>query len=209
MNKVILSLLLSFGLLNLAQAASGNADAGKAKSATCAACHGADGNSMVPMYPTLAGQNATYLIKQLTDFKAGATSGGKKGRNNPIMGGMAMALSTQDMADLAAYFSANKRKQSTAKTNKLGHKLYFGGDVGRAIPACVACHGKTGLGMPAAGFPSLASQHTQYLVTQLTQFRSGDRANDANSVMRKVTNELTDNEIKHLAGYISSIKLAK
>jgi len=205
MNKVILSLLLSFGMLNIAVAAQGNAESGKAKSAMCAACHGADGNSLVPMYPKLAGQSASYLVKQLADFKKGATSAGKEGRNDPIMAGMVMALSAQDMADLGAYFASQTRTKTAGATNELGHSLYFGGDTERKITACVACHGKNGQGMAAAGFPSLASQNAEYIKNQLTKFRAGERANDNNAVMRAVATELTNDEITKLAQHISAI----
>jgi len=206
MNKVILSLLLSFGMLNLAVAAQGNAESGKAKSAMCAACHGADGNSLVPMYPKLAGQSANYIAKQLADFKKGASSAGKEGRNNPIMGGMVMALSEQDMADLGAYFASQTRTATTDVSNDVAHNLYLGGDTERNITACVACHGQKGQGMPAAGFPSLASQNAEYIKIQLTTFRSGQRANDNNAMMRNVAAELTDDEIMKLAQHIAAMK---
>lgn len=206
MNKVILSLLLSFSLLNIAVAAQGNAEAGKAKSAMCAACHGADGNSLVPMYPKLAGQSASYTVKQLVDFKKGATSAGKIGRNDPIMAGMVMALSEQDMDDLGAYFASQTRTKTTESSNDVAHNLYFGGDVERNITACVACHGQKGQGMAAAGFPSLAAQNAEYIKNQLTRFRSGKRANDNNAMMRTVATELTDNEINKLAQHIAAIK---
>ena len=107
MKRILLSLvLLGTSALNITNAAEGNIDAGKTKSAMCAACHGADGNSLVPMYPSLAGQSPSYIAKQLADFKAGMTSGGKQGRVDPIMGGMAMALNEQDMKDLGAYYNA-------------------------------------------------------------------------------------------------------
>jgi len=206
MNKIIISLLLSFGMLNIAVAATGNAEAGKTKSVMCAACHGADGNSLVPMYPKLAGQSASYITKQLVDFKKAASSGGKEGRNDPIMAGMVMALSEQDMADLGTYYAGQTRSKTTEATNDVGHRLYFGGDVERNIAACVACHGQKGQGMAAAGFPSLASQNAEYIKNQLTKFRSGGRANDKNAIMRAVATELTDDEIMKLAQHIAAIK---
>ena len=114
MKRILLSLvLLGTSALNISHAAQGNIDAGKTKSAMCAACHGVDGNSLVPMYPSLAGQSASYLAKQLADFKEGASSGGKSGRADAVMGGMTMALNEQDMLDLGAYFSAQKAKVAT------------------------------------------------------------------------------------------------
>ena len=206
MNKLLVSLLLAIGILNIATAAEGNIAAGKTKSTMCAACHGADGNSLVPMYPKLAGQSANYIAKQLADFKKGATSAGKEGRADPIMAGMVMALSEQDMADLGAYFASQKRSESNAKGNAQGHKLFTGGDVERKIPACAGCHGTNGKGMAAAGFPSLAAQQVDYLKNQLIKFKSGARANDNNAVMRNVAMELSDSEITSLAQQISSLK---
>jgi cytochrome c553 len=206
MNKVILSLLLTFGVLNLAVAAQGNAEAGKEKSAMCAACHGADGNSLVPMYPKLAGQSANYLAKQLSDFKKGATSGGKEGRNDPIMAGMVMSLSEQDMADLGAYYASQVSTAGVAVGDKKGHDLYFGGDAERKITACVACHGVNGKGMVAAGFPSIASQNVDYVKNQLVKFRSSERANDNSAMMRKIAMRLSDADIAQLAQQVSSFK---
>jgi len=206
MNKILLSLLLTLGALNVAIAAQGNVDAGKTKSAMCAGCHGADGNSLVPMYPKLAGQSANYIVKQLADFKKGATSAGKEGRVDPIMAGMVMALSEQDMADLGAYFASQTRSAGAATGTEKGHTLYVGGDVERKIPACAGCHGTSGKGMPAAGFPSLAAQQVDYLKNQLIKFRSGARANDNNAVMRNIAAELSDSEIADLAQQISSLK---
>jgi cytochrome c553 len=206
MNKILLSLLLTLAALNVAIAAQGNVEAGKAKSAMCAACHGADGNSLVPMYPKLAGQSENYIVKQLADFKKGATSAGKEGRADPIMAGMVMALSEQDMADLGAYFASQTISAGTASGTEKGHALYVGGDVERKIPACAGCHGISGKGMPAAGFPSLAAQQADYLKNQLVKFRSGARANDNNAVMRNIAMELSDSEIADLAQQISSLK---
>ncbi|PCI61538.1 MAG: cytochrome c4 [Gammaproteobacteria bacterium] len=207
MNKIILSLLFTLALLNSAVAAQGNVDAGKVKSAMCAGCHGIDGNSLVPMYPKLAGQNASYLAKQLADFKVGATSGGKDGRNDPIMAGMVMALSAVDMADLAAYFSAQTTTQNaTSNKTTSGEKIYLGGDSDRGIPACAGCHGIKGGGMASAGFPALASQNSEYIKNQLMKFRAASRANDKNAMMRHVAAELSDNEIIQLAQHTASLK---
>ncbi|MBL4910966.1 MAG: cytochrome c4 [Alteromonadaceae bacterium] len=206
MNKILLSLLLTLSALNVAIAAQGNVETGKAKSAMCAACHGGDGNSLIPMYPKLAGQSANYIAKQLADFKKGATSAGKEGRADPIMAGMVMALSEQDMADLGAYYATQTRSAGASKGDASGHALYVGGDVERKIPACAGCHGTSGKGMAAAGFPSLAAQQTVYLKNQLVKFRSGSRANDKNAIMRNIATELSDSEIDALAQQISSLK---
>lgn len=172
--------------------------AGKEKAAACASCHGADGNSLVAMYPKLAGQSASYLIKQLKEFKDGT-------RKNAIMAGMSAALSEQDSIDLASYFAAQKATTGNGKSNVLGKKLYFGGDAKRGIPACVACHGVKGQGIPQAGFPAVAGQNAEYLLTQLKSFHRGERANDKNGVMRGVTRKLKDKQAAALVQYMSSL----
>jgi len=206
MKKMIFSLLLGLGLINTAAALEGNAEAGKGKSAMCAACHGADGNSPVPMYPKLAGQSAAYIAKQLADFKTGAASGGKQGRNDPVMAGMVAALSEQDMADLGAYYAAQTPTPGTAAANEAGKKLYFGGQVKRKITACVACHGADGKGMASAGFPAVAGQSLDYLKGQLVKFREGTRANDNNNVMRNIAVRLSDDDIAAISEYMASLK---
>jgi cytochrome c553 len=207
MKRILLSLvLLGTSVLNISHAAQGNIEAGKAKSAMCSACHGADGNSLVPMYPSLAGQSASYLAKQLAEFKEGMTSGGKNGRVNAIMGGMSMALSNEDMLDLGAYYSAQALKSAGGETSEVGKALYFGGDAERGITACIACHGADGKGMSQAGFPALAGQHAMYLKSQLENFRSGARHNDRNGMMRNVAVKLEDGDINALVQYMSTIK---
>jgi cytochrome c553 len=207
MKRILLSLvLLGTSALNITNAAEGNIDAGKSKSAMCAACHGVDGNSLVPMYPSLAGQNASYIAKQLADFKTGMTSGGDKGRVDPIMGGMTMALNEQDMHDLGAYYSAQMLKAAGGETSEIGKKLYFGGDVERGITACIACHGADAKGMSQAGFPSVAGQSATYLKSQLEKFRDGARNNDKNAMMQNIAFKLEDAEIAALVKYMASIK---
>ena len=205
MKKFIITILLGLSAIATANAAEGNAEAGKNKSAMCAACHGADGNSLVPMYPKLAGQSASYLVKQLVEFKQGMTSGGKSGRVDPVMGGMAMALSEQDMADVAAFYASQEITAGTGNADALGKKLYLGGNAEMEVTACVACHGINGKGMPSAGFPALASQNAEYLKSQLEKFRSGARNNDLNGMMQGVAANLTDEEITALSQYMSSL----
>lgn len=173
--------------------------AGKAKSATCTACHGADGNSPIAIYPKLAGQSAKYIEKQLIEFKNGT-------RENAVMMPMAAALSAQDMKELAAYYSAQKTSAGAGKANEIGAKLYFGGDAKRNIAACVSCHGVSGKGMPSAGFPAVAKQNVAYLSTQLQNFKTHARANDLNNMMQNTARKLTEDEIKALAEYMSSLK---
>ncbi len=172
--------------------------AGKAKSAACASCHGADGNSLVAMYPKLAGQGVKYLVKQLKNFKEGT-------RKNAIMAGMAAGLSAQDRIELASYFAAQKVTKGNGKANEFGKRLYLGGDEKSKIPACVACHGINGKGMAAAAFPMVANQNVEYLETQLKNFHSGERANDKNGMMRYTAGKLNDKQAAALAQYMSSL----
>lgn len=171
----------------------------------CAACHGADGNSAGDAYPKLAGQHAEYLYKELKDFK---TQPGAKApaRNNAIMAGMAAALSDQDMHNVAAYFASQKEKPGFARnkdTVALGQKIYRGGIAEKSVPACAACHGPTGAGIPVQ-YPRLAGQWAGYLETQLTAFRSGARGN--NVPMHDIASRLSDNEIKAVSDYIAGLR---
>ncbi len=166
----------------------------------CAACHGVDGNSPLPANPTLAGQHPEYLLKQLTEFKAGT-------RSNPVMAGMVVNLSLDDMRNLAAYYSSQTPKQMGAKDKALvaqGRKLFRGGNSSNGTAACAGCHSPNGAGIPAL-YPRLASQHADYVVAQLKAFRAGDRANDPNQMMRSTAGKLTDKEIIALAEYISGL----
>jgi len=193
-----LSLLVSLPVLAI-----GDADAGQAKAAVCAACHNVDGNSVVPNWPKIAGQHATYLERQLTLIKSGT-------RPVPEMAGIVISLSDQDMADLAAYFASQTISAGLADDalRANGALLYQGGNTDTGIPACMSCHGPTGKGNPLAGYPSLAGQHTVYTEKMLTGFRAGTTwgADDANSkIMTDVAKRLTDQEIKAVASYIQGL----
>ena len=177
----------------------GNVAAGKDKALVCAACHGADGNSLVPMYPSLAGQSANYIAKQLADFKSG-------NRKDPVMAGMVAALSKEDMNDLAAFFAVQSTNAGTGESNEVGHKLYIGGDADKGVTACIACHGVAGKGMKQAGFPSITGQSKDYLKKQLASFRDGSRGNDNNGIMRNIAIKLSDADIEAVAQYITSLK---
>ncbi len=181
--------------------AAGNATAGKAKAVSCGGCHGVDGNSANPSWPKLAGQHAGYIAKQLADFKAG------KKRSDPLMGGQVASLSSQDMADLGAYFSMQTGSQGAAskKLAAAGAKLYRGGNKKKGVAACIACHGPTGAGNPAANFPKLSGQHAVYVEKAMKDFRSGARSNDMNNMMRNIAEKMSDKEIKAVASYISGL----
>ncbi len=181
--------------------AAGNKDAGKAKSAACAACHGVDGNSSIAQNPKLAGQSEGYLLKQLQEFKS-------KKRDNATMYGMVAALSDQDMADLAAYYASNKVKAGVADETlvKKGEQIYRSGDASKGLSACIGCHGPTGAGNPAAKFPALAGQHSEYTVSQLKIFSSGARANDAGNMMQNIAGKMNPADMKAVASYIQGLQ---
>ncbi|WP_261882347.1 c-type cytochrome [Vibrio pelagius] len=199
---LILSLLASCSVW-----AQGSIEAGKAKSQTCVACHGADGNSLITQYPKLAGQHEKYLEKQLKDLKLGMTSGGKQGRNEPVMGAMAMPLSEQDMADLAAYYASLPISNNSTPENVVeeGQVLYTAGDAERGLTACIACHGPRGNGTELSGFPKISGQHAEYIKAQLEKFRDGSRNNDMNAMMRDVAKKLTDADIETLSKYVGGL----
>ena len=182
-------------------ALAGDAAAGKAKSALCAACHNADGNSTVTQYPNLAGQGASYLVKQMIEFKDGT-------RVNAIMQPMVAALTPEDMADLAAFFASQPAARSAANPDLVpaGEALFRGGNLSNNVSACAACHGATGAGNPAAKFPALAGQHAEYTEIQLKSFRTMERANDAGQMMRQIAAKMTDQEIKAVASYIQGLQ---
>lgn len=203
MKKVRLSLLaaLGFAIAVPAAQAAGDPAAGQEKSATCTACHGPDGNSPTTQYPTIAGQHAGYLVKQLKEFKEGI-------RVNAIMQGMAAPLSEQDMEDLAAYYESQTIQPGTADPEMApaGESLYRGGDLSRQIPACSACHGPAGRGNPAALFPRLSGQYAEYTASQLKAFRAMQRANDAGQMMRNVAAKLGDADIDVVSSYLQGLR---
>ena len=180
--------------------AQGDAAAGQAKSALCATCHGADGNSQLSINPKLAGQNASYLVKQLMDYKSGA-------RANPTMTAMVAALTDQDVLDIAAWYSSQQVSLLGAdlETLELGETLYRAGIKDLSVAACSACHSPTGNGNGPAGFPSLSGQHSEYTLLQLRAFRAGERQNDSSAMMRSVVERLTDKELEALASYVSGL----
>lgn len=203
MKKVLMLVLsgLAISVAASAWAEGGNAEAGKTKSATCAACHGADGNSVNPEWPKLAGQHPSYLLKQLMNFK-------NDERVNPSMSPMAKPLGDQDMADLAAYYSSQVMKSGEADQSKvaLGEQIYKGGNNATGVAACAACHGPTGAGNPAANFPAINGQHAAYTKNQLNAFRKGERANDAGKMMRNIAAGMTDAEIEAVSEYIAGLQ---
>jgi cytochrome c553 len=212
MNKLALIFSMALAFISTNTLAAGDAAKGKTKSVTCIACHGVNGNSMVPIFPKLAGQGEKYLFKQLKDFKSNT-------RQDGLMAGIVAVLTPEDMADLSAHFSKQAIAQgvaSKAANIALGEKLYRGGDKSRGIAACMACHGPKGAGIPSAGFPALASQHAAYTAKQLKAFRqvsintqtdakSPARDNDDRKMMTVFTKDLNNIEIEALSQYIAGL----
>jgi len=199
MNKLLISLLLTLGITGMANAA-GDAAAGQGKTAVCAACHSADGNSMIANFPKLAGQHESYLLKQMKDIKSGA---------RPVveMTGLLDNLSDQDLEDIAAYFSSKKIQGGKVAKDQLelGQQIYRAGLASKAVPACTACHAANGQGMSAAGFPGLSGQHAAYSEKQLKDFRVGARSNDPQAMMRDIAAKLSDVEIKAVSSYLQGL----
>ena len=203
MNRLIAAAVVALISVTSALAAD-YGDPAKAQSIAnqiCAACHGADGNSPLPMNPSLAGQHPEYLFKQLNEFKSG-------NRNNAVMMGMVAGLSAEDMRNLSAYYAAQKLSEAATKDKDLvahGRKLFRGGNLATGVAACAGCHSPNGAGIPTQ-YPRLAGQHPEYVVAQLKAFRAGERANDTNNMMRAVAARLTDKEIAAVAEYLSGLR---
>jgi cytochrome c553 len=172
---------------------------GQALAQVCAACHTADGSRGSPANPILAGQHPEYLVKQLQEFKAGK-------RNNAIMKGFASTLSDDDMRNVAAFYASKNAKPGFAKDKTLvtlGEKIYRGGIAEKAVPACAACHGPNGAGLPAQ-YPRMGGQHADYTEAQMVAFRGGVRANSAQMVT--IAAKLSDREIKAVSDYIAGLR---
>jgi len=181
----------------------GSAEAGKARALTCGACHGSEGNSSSPMWPNLAGQNAPYIVAQLKAFKDGS-------RKDPLMSSQAMMLSDDDMANLAVYFEClPAAAQAVANEDLLdrGESLYRGGNLEDKTAACLACHGPTGRGNPAARYPALRGQHAAYTSKQLNDYANSDRTSDGKTrVMRDIATSLNKDDIAALSSYVQGLK---
>ena len=172
---------------------------GQASFATCAGCHGADGNSGTPANPKLAQQHPEYIVKQLQEYKSGK-------RANAIMSGIAAGLTEEDMKNIAFWVTTSKAKPGNATDKELvalGERIYRGGIKERQITACAGCHSPNGAGIPAQ-YPRLSGQHAEYTAAQLTYFRDGIRKN--NLIMTQAAARLNDREIKALADYIAGLR---
>ncbi|MCR8923754.1 cytochrome c4 [Dasania sp. GY-MA-18] len=219
MKKLLVGALVSFGLAGWASA-DGDAAAGQSKAAACVACHGQGGNSTVPSFPKLAGQNERYLVKQMQDIQCGFLSADEQkaskcsGRSVAQMAGQLDNFNDQDLADIAAYFAAQPASGGQAKAELVakGAEIYAAGIRSKGVAACAGCHSPTGKGNAPAGFPRLSGQHADYVAAQLKAFRAaadGDhngRSNDGDTqMMRANAYPLSDNEIEAVASYISGL----
>lgn len=198
-------------------AKAGDPKAGQTKAGACAACHGLDGNSADPANPKLAGQHEQYIWRQLKLFKSGE-------RENPIMLGMAATLTEQDMRDIGAYFGSQKVIAGVAdeaviaegpnagkKFYQIGESIYRGGKPSAGVPACAACHGPAGAGMPGPSYPAVGGQHAAYVAARLTAFRDGmvwGKDKNANVIMSQAAKSLSDEEIQGLASYLQGLHKA-
>ena len=202
-------LLATTFMSHAAEEAKSKADPAKGKviaETVCVACHGADGNSPAAANPNLAGQGAEYLYKQMSNFKS--VDGKPAARNNAIMGGMVAALSDEDMRNLAAWFSSQKLKPAVARDESkiaLGQKIWRQGDLKKGIPACAGCHGPAGAGLPAQ-YPRLSGQYAEYTEAQLKAFRSDERNNDPEQMMRTIAAKMSDVEMKAVAEYAAGLR---
>ncbi len=202
--KIFLSaavLVTGIATSNVALAA-GDAEAGKAKSAVCAACHGAEGISSIPVNPNIAGQVPGYIAAQLAAFKSGE-------RGNAIMAGQVASLTEEDMADLDAFYSSmvpNVEVQLTEEDKALaeeGAKIYRGGFAERGISACMSCHGPSGHGIPK-NYPRVSAQHKEYLEQSLLAYKKGERKG-YNEIMSSIAFGLSELQIKQLAAYMAGL----
>lgn len=191
------SLLLPFGAVY----AEGNIKAGKAKAATCVACHGADGNITVDMWPKLAGQHEGYLVAQIKAIQEG--EGGL--RHEPTMYPMVKDLSEQDIMDLAAYYASLTIKHGVAQPEhvELGQLLYRAGIHEKGIPACAACHGPDGRGIGPFKFPAVAGQNMTYTLEQLKAYKTGERG--TGPMMSDLVQNMSDEEMTAVASYIAGL----
>ena len=204
--SLLLSLLLVTGSLQAQDQAPDLAKAKQTAETICAACHAADGNSQLSANPKIAGQHADYLFKQLREFKS--WDGKPAVRDNAVMGAMVAGLDEADMKGLAVYFAGQKLVPEAAKnldTVERGQKIWRAGIPSKGVPACAACHGPAGAGLPAQ-YPALAGQFAEYTEAQLKTFRDEVRANDPNKMMRMIAIKMTDPEIKAVADYAAGLR---
>ena len=200
-NYLVITMSLLISMAFAPAQAGGDPEAGKTKSASCAACHGADGNSLNPEWPKLGGQHAGYIVQQLVYFADGE-------RDNATMKGMAASLSEQDREDLGAFYASQEVSYGAADPElvELGELIYRGGNSESGVAPCMGCHGPNGAGNPGANYPALRGQHAKYVENQLHGFAEGNRINE-NSIkmMQIIAGRMTNREIRAVASYIQGL----
>lgn len=200
MKKHVLSLSLALCVVAVNTNAAGDPNAGAQKVATCAACHGPDGNSASGAFPSLAGQGSVYLFKQMQDVLSGA-------RPIALMTGMLDNFSEEDLWDIAAFYESKEAKTGAVPEEQLelGKKIYEAGLADKGIAACSACHMANGQGNNPAGFPALSGQHAEYTLLQLKTFASGERNNDPAQMMRDIAVKMSEAEMEAVSAYIRGL----
>ena len=179
----------------------GDAEKGSKLVGTCVACHGADGNSVVGQWPTLAGQRESYLFEQLEHIRS-------EERVIAVMKGLLNDYSDDDLRDVSAFYSSQKTKVSQADEANLalGKQIYRAGKLDSGVPACTGCHGPTGKGLESAQYPMLGGQKAEYVVTSLIAYQTGERAIDEHGkIMQGIALRLTTEEIRAVANYVSGL----
>jgi cytochrome c553 len=199
MKTPIWVLLLLLGIP--VQVNAGDAQAGQAKAAVCAACHGATGQSVNAVWPHLAGQHAGYIEQQLQAFKSGA-------RVNEQMAPIVPSLSEEDMSDIAAYFASQTRPEGTADPKLVpdGERIYRGGNSDTGVPACMACHGPAGSGNAGADYPALSGQFADYIAAQLRAYAGSQRGGAKAEIMQPIARVMTEREIVAVASYVAGLR---
>lgn len=180
----------------------GDAMAGKQKVATCAACHGADGNSTNADWPSLAGQHPQYIYEQLKMIKDGT-------RSAPLMVGQLDSKNDKDLKDIAAHYASLESKSGEANADNFAHgqAIFRGGNAEKGIPACAACHGATGAGNPMSSYPAIAGQQTAYVIKSLNDYASGARnANPQQKIMKEIAALMSDKEKAAVASYVRGLQ---
>jgi cytochrome c553 len=200
-------MLMLLSVLPLAVVAAGDPEAGEAKSAICAACHGVDGNSVVSAWPKIAGQHAEYIARQTRMVR-------DQQRVVPEMYPMVMNLTDEDIDDIAAYYAEQTLQPGVADEAlvELGQKIYQAGNADSGVPACAACHGPAGNGILGAQYPVVRAQHADYTISRLNRYRNGEAnggGDPYSAIMVGVAGNLTDEEITAVASYIEGLHMAR
>jgi len=172
----------------------------------CAGCHAVDGNSPSSANPKIAGQHPEYLYKQLRDYSS--VDGNEPRRVDSVMNSMVNPLSDDEMQALAHYYAEQElelEKARNPESIELGQSIWRGGITDAGVPACAACHGPTGTGIPAE-YPRISGQYAEYTAEQMKAFRSGERANDENEMMRMIAKRMTDEEIEAVSDYAAGLR---